>query len=149
MIRLSILIEGFIAAVNVFAAIGWRQGLGIAAALVISGCSGSVVVRSDSMHGTAGHAGTNLPGTPARMNPPPASGSARIGTPGQTAGSPRVRIGTGGAQLSAHGPAGMVVLGALIVSGLVEYVLRKMEERLPPTDEEYIERPREDMPSGR
>ncbi len=59
-----------------------------------------------------------------------------------------MRIGTGGAHLSAHGPAGMVVLGALIVSGLVEYVFRKMEGRPTTADAEYIERPKEDLPSG-
>ena len=148
MVRLSRLIVGFIAAVNVFAAIGWRRGLGIVVAFVIGGCGGSVVVQSGSVHGTAGHAGTSLPSTPARVNPPP-GGSAQIGTTGRGSGSAGVRIGTGGAQLSAHGPAGMVVLGALIVSGLVEYVLRKMEGRPTAADEEYIERPTGDMPSGR
>ncbi len=60
-----------------------------------------------------------------------------------------MRIGAGGAQLSAHGPAGMVVLGALIVSGLVEYVFRKMEGRPTATEEDFIERPRDELPSGR
>lgn len=111
-------------------------GLAIVAALTISGCGGSVLVRSGpttaGASGTAGHASEG------------ASGGVRVGTPGPPPGATSARIGTGGAQLSAHGPAGLVVLGALIVSGLVEYVFRKMEGRSSATDEEYIERPRGD-----
>ncbi len=111
-------------------------GLAIVAALTISGCGGSVFVRSGpttaGASGTAGHASVG------------ATGGVRVGTPGHPSGATSARIGTGGAQLSAHGPAGLVVLGALIVSGLVEYVFRKMEGRPSATDEEYIERPRND-----
>ncbi|MFN0304584.1 MAG: hypothetical protein ACKVQU_29980 [Burkholderiales bacterium] len=120
-----------------------RFGFAIAAALAISGCSGgSVLVRSDTTHVSVGSTGASATGGHARAGVHPPSAGARIGTPGPTSGSSNVRIGSGGAQLSAHGPAGLVLLGALIVSGLVEYVFRKMEGRPSATEEEFIERPR-------
>ncbi len=120
-----------------------RFGLAIAAALTISACSGgSVLVRSDTTHGSAGSTGTSATSGHASVGGHPPSVGARIGTAGPPSGSSNVRIGSGGAQLSAHGPAGLVLLGALIVSGLVEYVFRKMEGRPSATEEEFIERPR-------
>ncbi len=144
MYRLPLWIISFAAAWILFLVMGLRQGFGlvVAAALTISGCSGSVIVRSDTAHGATGATRTNATGGHARAGVHPPSVGARIATPGPASGSSNARIGSGGAQLSAHGPAGLVLLGALIVSGLVEYVFRKMEGRPSATEEEFIERPR-------
>ena len=116
--------------------------LAIVVALTINACGGSAVVRSNTGTTIAGASRT------AGQSSAGVSRSARVGTPGPSSGSTQAHIGKSGAHLSAHGPAGLVVLGALIVSGLVEYVFRKMEGRPSATDEEYIERPRDDPAIG-
>ncbi|MFM9883888.1 MAG: hypothetical protein ACKVQT_12760 [Burkholderiales bacterium] len=142
--RLPLWIISRAAAWILFLVMGLRHrfGLVVVAVLTISGCSGSVFVRSDATHGATGSTVTSTAGGHARAGVHPPGVGARIGSPGPPSGSSNVRIGSGGAQLSAHGPAGLVLLGALIVSGLVEYVFRKMEERPSTTEEELIERPR-------
>lgn len=144
MYRLPLWIISFAAAWILFLVMGSRQGFGlvITAALTISGCSGSVIVRSETVHGATGVTSTHAAGGHVRGGVHPPGVGGRITAPGPASGSSNVRIGPGGAQLSAHGPAGLVLLGALIVSGLVEYVFRKMEGRPSATEEELIERPR-------